>query len=149
MQVGRQRSLSAKPEYLMKRKIGTFLQVRVVNPRQLRKAGEQGSSAAILETRGRKSGIPRQIPVFDILQGDIFWIVSHHGRAASYVKNLEADSRVRVKTGGRWRSGNAVVASDEDPVKRIGSINPRALATAKRMGTDLLTIRVDLDPATD
>jgi len=39
MQVGRREALPAKPEYPMKRKIGTFLQVRLINPRQLRKAG--------------------------------------------------------------------------------------------------------------
>lgn len=130
----------------VRRKLGTFLQVRLINPAQLREAGELGSGAAILETTGRKSGLPRQLPVFDCLQGDVFWIVAHHGRSAAYVRNLEVDPRVRVKVRGRWRAGRATLIPNDDPIARVGSINPRAAATAKRMGTELLTIRVDLEP---
>ncbi len=107
----------------MKRKVGTFLQVHLINPR-----------------------VRRQIPVLNGLHGDVFWIVAHHGRAAAYVKNLEADPRVRVKAGGQWRVGRATVLPDDNTWERLPAIHPRARATAKQMGTDLLTIRVDLDP---
>jgi len=130
----------------MKRKVGTFLQVHLINPRVRREAGEAGSQAALLETTGRRSGRPRQIPVLNGLHGDVFWIVAHHGRAAAYVKNLEADPRVRVKAGGQWRVGRATVLPDDNTWERLPAIHPRARATAKQMGTDLLTIRVDLDP---
>jgi hypothetical protein len=35
------------------------------------------------------------------LDGDVFWLVSEHGRQGGYVKNLIANPRVRVKVGRR------------------------------------------------
>ena len=134
------------PARAVKRKVATFLQVHLINPRVRREAGEPGSPCALLETIGRRSGLPRQIPVFDGLQGDVFWIVAHHGRSAAYVRNLEANSRVKVKVGGCWRAGNATLMSDDDPWKRLDSVQPHAPARARQLGTHLLTIRVDLDP---
>jgi deazaflavin-dependent oxidoreductase (nitroreductase family) len=101
----------------------------------------------LLETTGRKSGQPRQNPVGNGLDGDTLWIVAEHGRGASYVRNLEADPRVRVKIGRRWRSGTATVLPDDDPRARLDRLGRRVNgAMVRAMGTDLLTIRVDLDP---
>ena len=130
----------------MKRKASTFLQKHLINPRVLRQAGETGSHISVLETIGRKSGVPRQIPVLGGLRGDVLWIAAHHGRSAAWVRNVEADPRVRVKINGGWRSGTATVVADDETLKRVGSIDPHIADRARRMGTDLLTIRVDLDP---
>ena len=101
---------------------------------------------AILETRGRKTGRPRQTPVGNGLVGDTFWIVAEHGRKAGYVRNIEADPRVRVFVDGTWRSGSARPLPDDDPIARQREL-PRLNALAVRaMGTDLLTVRIDLDP---
>ena len=76
------------------------------------------------------------------------------GRARAeggYVRNIEADPRVRVRVGRRWRAGTAHVVPDDDPRERLRAIaerNPRArlnAATVRVMQTGLLTIRVDLD----
>ena len=102
---------------------------------------------AILETTGRRSGKRRRTPVGNGLQGDTFWIVAEHGRRAGYVRNIEADPRVRVRIGRRWLSGTAHVLPEDDPRERQRAIGRRINAIAVRaMGTDLLTIRVDLDP---
>jgi deazaflavin-dependent oxidoreductase (nitroreductase family) len=111
---------------------------------------------ALLETTGRRSGRPRRIPVGDGLVGDTFWIVAEHGYDANYVRNLMRDPHVRVKVrcGLRptWRDGVAVVLPDDDPHTRqrlLGSRHPlRALnaAVVRVMGTELLTIRIDLVP---
>jgi deazaflavin-dependent oxidoreductase (nitroreductase family) len=104
----------------------------------------------LLETTGRKSGQPRRNPVGNGLDGDTLWIVAEHGRSASYVRNLEADPRVRVKIGRRWRSGTATVLPDDDPQARLDRLGRRVNgAMVRAMGTDLLTIRVDLDPETE
>lgn len=130
----------------MKRKVVTYMQVRWFNTGVLRRAGEPGSQAAILETIGRKSGAPRQIPISPGLAGEIFWIAAHHGRKAAYVKNLEANPRVRVKVEGRWRVGTATILPDEDALGRLRAVAPRNAAAAKLLGTDLLAIRVELEP---
>lgn len=105
---------------------------------------------ALLETTGRKSGLPRRNPVGDGLTGSIFWIVSEHGRRSSYVRNIEANPRVRVRVRGRWRSGTAHLLPDDDPRERQRLLGRRLgarinAASVRRLGTDLLTVRIDLD----
>jgi deazaflavin-dependent oxidoreductase (nitroreductase family) len=107
-------------------------------------------STALLETTGRRSGEKRVTPVTDGLDGDRFWIVTEHGMAANYVRNLLHDPHVRVKARGRWRAGVAQLV-DEDPAARLASIvarNPRARTNARivrRSATDLRVIRIDLE----
>jgi deazaflavin-dependent oxidoreductase (nitroreductase family) len=114
-------------------------------------------SYALLETTGRKSGVPRVTPVGNGLEGDTFWLVVEHGRKAAYVRNIEQDPRVRVKirTGflrSAWRSGTAHIEAGDDPRERqrliaSGDLGRRLNAAVVRAtGTDLLTVRIDLDP---
>jgi deazaflavin-dependent oxidoreductase (nitroreductase family) len=100
---------------------------------------------AILETIGRRSGELRQTPVGDGLRGDTFWLVAEHGRRAGYVRNIEANPRVRVFTNGRWRPGTAHLLPDDDPRARQRSLGRLNAIAVRAMGTDLLTIRIDLD----
>jgi deazaflavin-dependent oxidoreductase (nitroreductase family) len=103
---------------------------------------------ALLETIGRKTGEPRRNPVGNGLSPDgrTFWIVAEHGHDAGYVKNLEANPRVRLKIGREWREGRAQVVADDDPQARLRAIGRRVNAAMVRaMGTNLLSIRVDLD----
>jgi deazaflavin-dependent oxidoreductase (nitroreductase family) len=133
-----------------KRRVSTFLSARVFNRLVLAaaKLGLPTPSVVILETTGRRSGEPRRVPVTRLIEGDTLWIVTEHGRKAAYVRNIEADPRVRVRAGRRWRSGTATVLPGED-WRAIQRRMPSKLssATVRLMGTDHLTIRVDLDPA--
>jgi deazaflavin-dependent oxidoreductase (nitroreductase family) len=125
------------------------LQKYLVNPpvRALFSAGLVPRTHALLETTGRRSGLPRRNPVGNGLDGDTFWIVAEHGRRADYVRNLEADPNVRVKIGRRWRSGTATVLPDDDPRARLDRIGrPVNGLMVRAVGTDLLTIRIDLEP---
>jgi deazaflavin-dependent oxidoreductase (nitroreductase family) len=131
-----------------KRRVARFVTNRLVNPivRPLVARGLAGSSTALLETTGRKSGQPRVVPVGNGLRGNVFWIVTEHGWAASYVKNIQANPRVRVQVGRRWRSGTAHILPDEDPYERIRKLGRRMNDAAVRIvGTQHLVIRVDLD----
>jgi deazaflavin-dependent oxidoreductase (nitroreductase family) len=101
---------------------------------------------ALLETTGRTSGKPRRNPVGNGLRGDTFWIVAEHGHDAGYVRNIKANPRVRVRVEGRWRSGTAHVMPHDDPVERQKQLRPLNAAMVRAVGTDLLTIRIDLDP---
>jgi deazaflavin-dependent oxidoreductase (nitroreductase family) len=132
-----------------------FVQRRLMNPlvRGTLSRGWRIPGYALLETTGRKSGLPRRTPVGDGLDGDTFWIVAEHGRRADYVRNLETERRVRVLVRGRWRSGTAVPLPDDDPRERqrtLGRHRPgRRIndAAVRAFGTELLTVRIDLDPA--
>ena len=126
----------------------TAFQTRMLNP-LVRRAVERGWAPpgyAILETVGRRSGLPRRTPVGDGRRGDAFWIVAEHGRRAAYVRNIEANPRVRVLTGRRWRTGTGHLLPDDDPRERQRSLNRLNAAFVRAAGTDLLTIRIDLDP---
>ena len=131
-----------------KRRASTWFTTRIVNP-MVRFGLERGiapKTVALLETIGRKSGEPRRTPVGNGLRGDVFWIVTEHGRHAAYVKNIEANPRVRVKIGRRWREGTAQVLPDDDPYERMRKLGRPANDTLVRLvGTEHLVIRVDLD----
>lgn len=132
-----------------KRRVTTALANYVVSP--LVKAGVASGVLrgwAVLETVGRKSRKLRRTPVGNGLDGDTFWIVAEHGHRAGYVRNIKENPRVRVRLRRTWRSGTAHVMPEDDPRERQRRIGRRLNAVAVRaMGTELLTVRVDLDPA--
>ena len=122
-----------------KRQFVHRVQRLVVNPigRQL--------PVTMLETTGRKSGQPRRTAIGGKLVGNQYWMVSEHGDHSDYVRNIKANPAVRLRVGGQWRSGVAQLLPDDDPWERLRHL-PRLNSTGVRvMGTDLLTVRVDLD----
>ena len=110
---------------------------------------------AILETIGCKTSKARRTPVGDARIGYQFWIVAEHGMKAGYVRNIAQNPRVRLKLHegfrARWHTGTAHVLSDDDPRKRqkwLAGQLPSSVANAaavRLFGTDLLTVRIDLD----
>jgi deazaflavin-dependent oxidoreductase (nitroreductase family) len=129
----------------VKLRVVKLIQKHLVNPRIRKRAGEPGERYALLETTGRKSGEPRQTPVGNGLIGRTFWIVAEHGRQAQYVRNIERDPMVRLKVDGRWLAGTAHLMPEDDPVKRLETLDPKTAREVRMIGTDLLTIRIDLD----
>jgi deazaflavin-dependent oxidoreductase (nitroreductase family) len=141
----------------VKRRIVHGLQKYLLNPpvRLLLGLGLVPPTYALLETRGRKSGKPRRTPVGNGLDNGTFWIVAEHGRKAGYVRNLQHDPRVRIKIRNglryQWRDGTAHALPDDDPRERqkeLGTGHPGRWLNAlvvRTVGTDLMTIRIDLD----
>ena len=142
------RHLTAPAGRHVKRRVARALTNRGVNRivRPLLERGVGNRAWALLETTGRKSGEPRRTPVGNGLRGNQFWIVTEHGYASHYVKNIQADPHVRVKVGGRWRSGTAHILPDDDPYGRLRWLRrPVNDSMLRLVGTQQLTIRVDLD----
>jgi deazaflavin-dependent oxidoreductase (nitroreductase family) len=132
-----------------KRRVSTFASNRLLNPfvRAAANAGLPLPGIVILETTGRRSGQPRRTPVGKAVDGDTVWVIAEHGRRASYVRNIEANPRVRVRVGRDWRTGTARLLPDDDPLERQRRLPNRINSVAVRLaGSDLLTVRVDLDP---
>lgn len=123
----------------LKRRLVHTVQRLVVNPvgRKL--------PVTMLETTGRKTGQPRHTAVGGRVVDDQFWMVSEHGAHSHYVLNIKADPAVRVRIGGRWRTGTATLLPDDDPIARMRELPNGNSAMVRLMGSDLLTIRVDLD----
>jgi deazaflavin-dependent oxidoreductase (nitroreductase family) len=134
------------------------LQTRVVNPLVQLAWGLRIPipGDALLETTGRRTGQPRRTPVCDGVDGEIFWLVAQRGRSADWIRNIEANPRVRVKVSGlrtAWRTGTAHILDDDDPHERLQILGRANLArrfcvrTSGAMSTNPLTVRIDLDPA--
>ncbi len=132
------------------------LQQSVINP-VVRLAWDLGiplPGDALLETTGRRTGLPRRTPVCDGLEGETFWLVAQRGHGADWVRNIEADPRVRIRVSGAragWRAGTAHILDDDDPRERQSTLSranlPRRLcmSTSEALNTSPLTVRVDLD----
>jgi deazaflavin-dependent oxidoreductase (nitroreductase family) len=143
----------------LKRRISGAFERHVVNPivRRLVFGGRLGSTYAVLETTGRRTGLRRRTPVANGLRDDTFWLISAHGRHASYVHNVLANPRVRigVATGGGfcWRTGTAQPLWDDDAAARHRELGRGRLGyrldglLLRGTATELTTIRIDLEPA--
>jgi deazaflavin-dependent oxidoreductase (nitroreductase family) len=120
--------------------VTNFFQKRIANPLMRRNPFQ-----ALLETTGRKSGEPRRTPLGGRVVDGQFWFVSEFGERSQYVRNIQADPRVRVRLRGRWRSGTAHLVPDDDAHARLESLPQFNSFGVRTFGTNLLTIRVDLD----
>jgi deazaflavin-dependent oxidoreductase (nitroreductase family) len=141
----------------MKHRIVHLLQKYLLNPpiKILFAIGIARPGYALLETIGHRTGKPRRTPVGDGRVGNQFWIVAEHGIKAGYVRNIQANPRVRVKVRhglrARWHGGTAHVLYEDDAYERqrwLASQLPSSAANARLVrlfGTRLLTVRIDLD----
>jgi deazaflavin-dependent oxidoreductase (nitroreductase family) len=132
------------------------LQQSVINP-VIRLAWNLGipiPGDALLETTGRRTGLPRRTAVCDGLDGETFWLVAQRGRSADWVRNIEANPRVRVRVSGlraSWRAGTAHILDGDDPQERrriLARANPArrlCMCTTEALDTSPLTVRIDLD----
>jgi deazaflavin-dependent oxidoreductase (nitroreductase family) len=118
----------------------TFFHRRIANPitRLL-------PTQVLLETTGRISGRPRRTPIGGRLDDTTFWFVSDHGDASNYIRNIKVNNRVRVRIGGRWHAGTAHPLPDDDPHARLAELPRFNSSLVRALGTDLLTVRIDLD----
>jgi deazaflavin-dependent oxidoreductase (nitroreductase family) len=132
-----------------KRRASTFASHRLLNPfvKAAARAGLPLPGLVILETTGRKSGEPRRTPVGKALEGDTLWVLAEH-RRGGYVRNIEANPRVRARIGRSWRDGTARVLLDDDVRERARRMPNRVnTRTVLLMASEPVTVRVDLDPA--
>jgi deazaflavin-dependent oxidoreductase (nitroreductase family) len=102
-------------------------------------------SQVVLETTGRVSGQPRHTPIGGRLDGNTYWFISMHGDSSHYMRNIKADNRVRVRLGGRWRTGRAHLLPDDDAQARNAQFDWVNRTANSQLGGRLLTVRIDLD----
>jgi deazaflavin-dependent oxidoreductase (nitroreductase family) len=142
----------------LKRRASGWVERHLVNPlvRRLVFAGKLGSTYAVLETTGRRTGLPRHTPVANGLRGDTFWLISAHGPNARYFKNLLAEPRVRIGLAHdgqlRWRTGSAQPLLDDDARDRHRELAHGRLGywldglLLRSTATNMTTVRIDLEP---
>lgn len=77
-----------------------------------------GAGPVVLETIGRRSGLPRQVPVLATRVGDTLNVSTVRSNSL-WLRNIEADSDVSVWLGGQRRSAVASVTRGPLNVVRI------------------------------
>lgn len=120
--------------------VTTFFQKRIANP-----IARRSPAQTLLETIGRTSGEPRRTPLGGGRDGDQFWLVAEFGEKSQYVKNIKANPRVRLRLKGTWLTGTAHLVPEDDAHARLKTLPRLNSAGVRTFGTDLLTIRIDLD----
>lgn len=108
-----------------------------------------------LVTTGRRTGLPRTIEIWFATDGERIYLLAGGRLRAHWVRNLQADPRVRVRLGGRTLAANARIV--DDPAHDSGA---RRLLAAKYQGwtegaplsswaTESLPVEIEPDPAAD
>ncbi|MEU4319151.1 nitroreductase/quinone reductase family protein [Nocardia fluminea] len=130
----------------VKRRVVTWCHRYVVNPVTRHLAGRLMPGTALLETTGRRTGHARRTPIGGRRVDDSFWLVSDHGTASAYVLNIVANPRIRLRVGARWHAGTAHLLPADDSRARLRELPRFNSMMVRALGTNLLTIRIDLDP---
>jgi hypothetical protein len=68
-----------------------------------------------------------------------------NGEEADYIRNIKADNAVRVRINRRWHTGMAHLLPDDNAYARNTQLSLINRTANRRLGTDLLTVRIDLD----
>ena len=80
-----------------------------------------GFGAVVVETTGRKSGKPRQVPLMSMRVGDRLLVTTVRSDS-QWLANLEADPKARVQLHGSFREATTAIAR--------GPLNVAVLDTA-------------------
>jgi deazaflavin-dependent oxidoreductase (nitroreductase family) len=98
---------------------------------------------AVIETTGRVTATKRLTPVANNVRDGALWVVAVHGRRAAYIRNVEAEPRVRVRIGRTWYVGTAeLLPIDGDT---IANVNGYARASIPVVGRQPVMLRIALE----
>lgn len=67
----------------------------------------------LLRTRGRRSGLPRTVPVVTLRHDNLDWLVSPFG-VTEWVRNIRSNGRTELGRAHRWRPVTLVELDDDD-----------------------------------
>jgi deazaflavin-dependent oxidoreductase (nitroreductase family) len=116
---------------------------KVVNPLALPLAG-YAPWWILVETTGRKTGKPRRVPLArGPIDGDAYLIDAVHGRQAAWVRNLEANPKVRIRHKGRWHAGTAALEPLDDAT--LARFNRYGRLGARIAGIDPLLVKITVE----
>jgi deazaflavin-dependent oxidoreductase (nitroreductase family) len=133
----------ALPSPTRRQNITSWFHRHLANP-LMRPLSRYIPGQAVIETTGRRTGLPRRTPVGGRIIDGSFWLVADHGLGSQYVRNIQACPQVRVRAGHRWHDGTAHLLPDDDPHARLRQLPRLNSLMVRLLGTDLLTLRVDL-----
>ncbi len=98
---------------------------------------------AVLETTGRRTGLPRQIPLArGPVDGNMAWLIAVHGHSSAFAKNIATSPEVRLRLGGRWHRGTAALQPLDPAIVR--RFNRYARLGPTTFGINPALLRVEL-----
>jgi deazaflavin-dependent oxidoreductase (nitroreductase family) len=95
-------SITRRAFAALNRVVRPVVQAGIANPLPV------GAGAVVLETTGRRTGLPRPVPVLSTRLGDTL-TVSTVRSDSQWIRNAEADPNVAVWLGGNRRDAVATV----------------------------------------
>jgi len=120
--------------------------------RAMFRVGITPPGTALVETVGRRTGAIRHTPIMCSREGDTLWLIAQHGSHAGWVKNFQANPRVRVRLGRNWRTGTAELLPGDDVKARIATFSSSragamiAAAGFRALESQPVTVRIELEP---
>jgi deazaflavin-dependent oxidoreductase (nitroreductase family) len=95
-----------------------------------------GRFLLLLTTTGRKSGLPRVTPLVYEQRGQVISVASARGPLADWLRNIQANPKVRVRVGQKQFEGLAEVTTDPEKIadylQHQYERNPRAFGLILR-----------------
>ena len=93
-----------------------------------------------LTTTGRRSGLPREIEIWFTEREGHYYLIAEHRERAHWVRNIQAQSRVRARVGERRFEGTARLVNDESEPELSRAV--KALSDAKYGWSDGLIVEI-------
>jgi deazaflavin-dependent oxidoreductase (nitroreductase family) len=93
-----------------------------------------------LTTTGRRTGLPRDIEIWFTERDGHFYVIAEHRDRAQWVRNIAADSHVRVRVGDRRFEGTARPVDDNREPGLAEAV--KALSDAKYGWSDGLIVEI-------
>ena len=98
----------------------------------------------LFESIGRRTGLPRRIPLGGSTENGSVWVVIGHASKNATLRNIAANPNVRVRVGRRWRHGVAAVVEKDDARRRAIRLNALNGLFQAMSTSDQVSVRVDL-----
>ena len=92
--------------------------------RVLRRYFERAPGWVLLTTRGRKTGLPREVLLPCERSSESLLMISTYGWRSHWIRNIQHDPTVQVTCGGWVVSGRAEIVEDLDRKRSIVGSNP-------------------------
>ena len=86
----------------------------------------------LLTTTGRRSGVPRVVPLDYQREGDTFYLIAEGGGRSPWYRNLVANPEVEARVGSRRMKGVATPLTDATSEEGLLALAPQRAIVALR-----------------
>jgi deazaflavin-dependent oxidoreductase (nitroreductase family) len=92
--------------------------------RVLRRYFERAPGWVLLTTKGRKTGLPREVLLPCERSGDELIVISTYGRRSDWIRNIQSNSEVRITCAGWVLPAQAEIVDELEAKRSLVTANP-------------------------